>query len=140
MFENLLGGNKLQDTDKAAKHFECELNCVANPHSVQEALQKKEKIIIIDVRDEKSYKDGHIPGAINLPYDKYQTFSGDQEKFKELDHDRFTYVYCYDLYCNLSQKAALKFAKLGYPVKEIKGGFEAWKQKGYNVVTLNVNI
>jgi rhodanese-related sulfurtransferase len=30
--------------------------------------------------------------------------------------------------CNLGEKAAKKFTSLGYPVKEMVGGFEEWKR------------
>jgi rhodanese-related sulfurtransferase len=124
---------ELQDMDEAVRYFEAKLNFSTDPRSVRSALEKKEKVTVVDVRDEKSYKEGHIPGAINLPYDKHSSFEGLEKEFEGLYKDRFIYVYCYNLYCNLSQKAALKFAKLGYPVKEMKGGFQAWKEKNYKI-------
>jgi rhodanese-related sulfurtransferase len=35
--------------------------------------------------------------------------------------------------CNLAQKAAKKFASLGYPVKEMAGGFTEWEKKKYPI-------
>lgn len=50
-----------------------------------------------------------------------------------MNKDGYNYVYCYELLCNLGQKAAKQFAKAGYPVKEIKGGFKSWEEKGYKI-------
>jgi len=37
------------------------------------ALLKKKETIVIDVRDADEYKNGHIEGAINIPYDQIQS-------------------------------------------------------------------
>jgi 3-mercaptopyruvate sulfurtransferase SseA len=44
-------------------------------------------------------------------------------------------VYCWGPGCNGAQKAALEFAKLGRPVKEMLGGFEYWAREGFPVET-----
>lgn len=33
------------------------------------ALMAKKQVLLIDVRDPQSFADGHIPGAINVPFD-----------------------------------------------------------------------
>ena len=33
------------------------------------ALMAKKQVVLIDVRDPQSFADGHIPGAINVPFD-----------------------------------------------------------------------
>ena len=53
--------------------------------------------------------------------------------FLGLSKNKINYMYCYELYCSLSQKAAKKFASLGYPVKKIKGGLKAWKEHAYPI-------
>ena len=125
--------NSIQDTDAAVKYFNDEMNFTTNPGGVKSAIGRQEKITIVDVRKESAFKDGHIPGAVNIPFDKWQTFEGSQTEFPSLRKDGFNYVYCYELLCNLSQKAAKKFASLGYPVKEVKGGFQSWKDHNYTV-------
>ena len=89
-------------------------------------------VTIVDVRSAKSFKEGHIPGAINLPEEEHNSFKGNETEFPELRKDGYNYVYCYHANCNLAQVAAKKFASLGYPVKEIIGGFAGWK-KNYPV-------
>ena len=39
-------------------------------------------------------------------------------------------VYCWSPGCNAGTKAAIEFAKLGYSVKEMIGGYEYWVREG----------
>jgi len=34
------------------------------------ALMAKKQVLLIDVRDPQSFADGHMPGAINVPFDR----------------------------------------------------------------------
>jgi len=37
-------------------------------------------------------------------------------------------VYCYSAVCHLAARACISFASRGFPVMEMDGGFEAWKE------------
>jgi rhodanese-related sulfurtransferase len=39
-------------------------------------------------------------------------------------------TYCWGPGCNGATRAALAFARLGYPVKEMIGGYEYWVREG----------
>ena len=110
-------------------HTECDFND-DHKHRVSVLNQN---ITLVDVRAAKNYAEGHVPGAINLPFDKFSRFEGTEKEFPELRKDGFNYIYCYELGCNLATKAARKLASLGYPVKEMKGGFNAWKDHSYPI-------
>ncbi len=119
---------------RAEQYFENKLSFNINPDGLKEAIDsKQQKIVIIDVRSGKAFRDGHIPGAINIPFNEYNFFEGDKKKFFGLIKDDFNYVYCYSLLCMLGQKACKKFASLGYAVKEVKGGFKSWQDYGYDI-------
>ncbi|MDP1974757.1 MAG: rhodanese-like domain-containing protein [Alphaproteobacteria bacterium] len=124
---------KIQDTSAAAKYFEDKLNFTAGPGSVKKVSEKQLDGIIIDLRKKEHFDKGHIPGAINMPFDKYDGFEGAQTEFPGLSKNKINYLYCYELLCNLSQKAAKKFASLGYPVKEVEGGFKGWEEHNYPI-------
>lgn len=120
-----------QNTKEAAAYFEQELAYTTNPYGVKLATEgKRAKINIVDVRSAEAFAKGHIPGAINIPF---ENFDEDQTDIPGLKKDEYNVVYCYTELCNLAQKASLKFAKLGYPVKEMKGGFEGWEEHKYPV-------
>lgn len=147
----------LQDSKKAVEFFQNELNFKTNPYGVNKMIEAKAKNVsivveeevkdmtlkieeaptdmtIVDVRSAEDFAKGHIPGAINLPFEKYDSFTGSETDFPGLTKDKINIVYCYELLCNLAEKAAMKFASLGYPVKEMAGGYEEWKTDKYPIV------
>lgn len=121
----------LQNSQQAADFFTHELEFKTNPHGVKAVVDGKVKnVTIVDLRTAQDFAKGHIPGAINVPWDQHKSFDDNETRFSELRKDGYNYVYCYELLCNLGQKAAKKFASLGYPVKEMVGGFDEWEKKG----------
>ena len=50
-----------------------------------EKLMAENEYIIIDVRTEEEYKESHVIGSINIPYDQIQN---------NLDKDKIIFVYC----------------------------------------------
>ena len=123
----------IQDSKAAEKFFAHELAFAVSPIGLKHMIEdNKDKITIVDVRAKEDYEAGHVQGAVNVPYPDYKGFS-ERLNLKEvpgLRKDGFNLVYCYDPYCNLGTLAAEKLAQLGYPVKEIIGGFEILKEKG----------
>ncbi|MGI4776233.1 MAG: rhodanese-like domain-containing protein, partial [Janthinobacterium lividum] len=105
--------NKIQNTLKAHKYFDNELDFNTNPYGVNSDIKNKKDIVIVDIRAAKDYAAGHIPGAINLPMVEFNDFEGNETEFKGLRKDAFNYVYCYSMLCRGSQKACKKFAALG---------------------------
>ena len=83
-------------------------------------------INLVDVRAAEDFAKGHIPGAINLPREKWETLQG-------LQKDRVNILYCYTQTCHLAATAAVQFASRGFPVMEMEGGFEAWKENDLDV-------
>ena len=83
------------------------LNFKTNAYFINKAIEEKRpNIIIVDVRAAKDFAKGHIPGAINLPLEKFDSFDGSETEFPGLLKDGFNYISCYTLTCNLAQKAA----------------------------------
>jgi rhodanese-related sulfurtransferase len=42
-------------------------------------------------------------------------------------------VYCTGPHCNGADKAAVRLARLGRPVKKMIGGIEGWKDEGFEL-------
>ena len=77
--------------------------------------------IIIDAREQYEYDDGHIPGAIHIPYDKITDCAENELP----DKDQLILVYCRS--GRRSKIAAEELVKLGYThVKEF-GGIIDWE-------------
>jgi rhodanese-related sulfurtransferase len=67
-----------------------------------------------------------VPGAISLPYREI-----DAAAVSDFSGDDVVVTYCWGPGCNASTKAALRFANLGFRVKEMIGGIEYWRREGY---------
>lgn len=82
--------------------------------------------IILDVRTEQEYSEGHIPGAVLLP--DYEV----SERAEELlpDKEQLILVYCRS--GNRSRGASAALAKLGYTNVVEFGGIRSWP---YDIVT-----
>ncbi len=48
------------------------------------ALMAKNEVVLIDVRDPQSFKEGHMPGAINVPFDHIPNHVDQWKKEKRL--------------------------------------------------------
>jgi len=110
-----------QDTARARAFFEQNAAFSTGPMEVDQAIKNHENIVIVDVRAAEDYAKGHVPGAINLPQDSWNNPEG-------LQKNRTNILYCYTQQCHLAAKAAAQFAGQGYPVMEMDGGFEAWRE------------
>jgi rhodanese-related sulfurtransferase len=111
---------------RAKKFFEMRLNFTAGPTDLKAMREQGEDITIIDVRKPEDYARGHIPGAVNLPKASWSSFTG-------LRKDRVNVIYCYTPVCQLAARAAMYFAEHDFPVMELLGGMETWKQHGFPV-------
>ncbi len=112
-----------KESVQAAEHFEAKLKFESTPYSLKGVIDKGEKVQIIDLRTTELFAQSHIPGAINVDYEKLEQY------LPKLDANTTTVVYCYSLLCTLATKAALLLAQHGYRVKELIGGWEAWAEK-----------
>lgn len=86
----------------------------------KERMDKDDKVVILDVRTEEEYQEGHVPGAIVIPN---ETISS--EPLEELpDMDQEILVYCRS--GNRSAQAAKKLAEAGYTQVYDFGGIIDW--------------
>ena len=107
-------------------HYENKLRFEIDASDVFEALNKGEKVIIVDARKAFAFEKEHIPGSVNIPHREMN-----EQTTKHLDRDVLYVTYCDGIGCNASTKGALKLARLGFQVKELIGGIEWWKLDGY---------
>ncbi len=84
----------------------------------------------MDVRNSALYDKSHVPGAINLPHGKIT-----EERMSEWPTDMLFVVYCAGPHCNGANKAAVRLARLGRPVKEMIGGMTGWADEGFEFAT-----
>ena len=109
------------DPQVALKYFQQKLDCSTGPIELSHWLAEKAPINIIDVRRPEDYAKAHIPGAINVPKERWASAEG-------LSKDKTNIVYCYSQTCHMAAAASVEFAKKGFPVIELEGGFNTWQK------------
>src|ERR1044072_6728986 len=112
---------KKNDPAKAREYFADKMAFTTGPVELAWNLKHGPDRVIVDVRATKDYQKGHVPDAISLPQDKWSTCQG-------LRKETLNVLYCYSPVCHLAATAAVEFASKGYPVMEMDGGFEAWRE------------
>lgn len=88
-------------------------------------------VVFIDVRNDKDWNAGRIPGAVHLDLNK--NFSADTLG-KHAKKDQEVVMYCNGPSCMRSSEASAKAASWGYAkVYYYRLGFPDWKAAGYPV-------
>ncbi|WP_448810723.1 rhodanese-like domain-containing protein [Agromyces bauzanensis] len=111
----------------AIAHFRGRLGFEADVSDVADALTRPEPgFVLVDTRSDGSWAQGHVPGALHLPRRRIAAEAADR-----IPAGTPVVVYCWGPGCNGATRAALEFALLGHPVKEMIGGFEYWVREGF---------
>ncbi|MBW3583476.1 MAG: rhodanese-like domain-containing protein, partial [Euryarchaeota archaeon] len=122
-------------TPEGAKaHFGLRLRFETDPADVRRDQENDVRgFVLLDVRPRKGFEEGHIPGARSLPYADISP-----ETVAGWNPDLLYVTYCWSTACNAGTKAGYLLADLGFRVKEMIGGMEAWRKEGYPVDTGSV--
>jgi rhodanese-related sulfurtransferase len=87
-------------------------------------LINHENAVLVDMRNDKDYRDGHIVNAVHVPAEKHDA-AGKLDKYR----DRPLIVCCRS--GNQSLKLCTELSKKGFAsVYNLKGGLHAWQQAG----------
>jgi len=109
------------------------------PQNIPVETAKKlfdENVIFIDGREDFEFKEGHIKGAINIPYKDFYTKTPEekQKMLGDIGKEKTIVSYCGGDDCEISIDNAYEMAKIGYDdVKIYIGGYREWNNLGYPV-------
>lgn len=117
------------DIQASVDHFAAKLRFETDPSDVAAALAAGERIVVVDVRGDASWRQGRVAGALHLPHAEIA-----ERAPRELARDTPVVVYCWGPGCNGATRGALAFSRLGFEVREMIGGFEYWAREGLAVV------
>ncbi len=119
------------DSASALAHFEHSFAFETDCWDVHAAMEAgSTEFVVLDVRSPELYAAGHVPGAVNLPSRKIS-----ERLLAEHAPDTLFVVYCGGPHCNGADRAAVRLARLGRPVKKMIGGVEGWKDEGLSLAT-----
>lgn len=118
-------------SDVAEGHFarllELETDCW-DVHAAR--AQGSRAFVLLDVRSPEAFARGHVPGAVNLPHARIV-----ERNLEAWPEDTLFVVYCAGPHCNGADRAAVRLARLGRPVKKMIGGVTGWLDEGLGLAT-----
>lgn len=117
--------------DEAVAHFTARLRFETDVSDVHADLESGvDDLFVVDTRGADAWAQGHLPGAVHLPTREIAA-----RATLRIPAGAVVVTYCWGPGCNGATRAALEFAKLGYQVKEMLGGYEYWVREGLPVQT-----
>jgi len=111
-----------------ADYFAAKLAYETDASDLYARQKAGEAVVVIDVRSDEAWAQGRVAGAVHMHYSEIASRAA-----QEVPEGSDVVVYCWSPGCNAGAKGALEFAKLGYDVREMIGGFEYWVREGYPV-------
>ena len=116
----------------AIAHFAARLSLETDCSDVGAAMRAGEVdfVLLHVVGQPEAYARRHVPGAIHL---RHADMSA--ERMAQWPADTLFVVYCAGPHCNGADRAALKLAQLGRPVKLMIGGVTGWEDEGLPFAT-----
>jgi len=102
-----------------------ETDCWDVHHAIS---NNRQDFVLLDVRGELSFEQGHIEKAICLPHARIN-----EKTLSDYPIDTLFVIYCAGPHCNATEKAAIRLAKLQRPVKKMIGGITGWIDEGFSL-------
>jgi len=102
------------------------MNFATNPKIIKEKVLNNE-ILLLDVREESEWQEGHIEGALLMPLGEIN-----EERTKDIDKNEIIYIYCRS--GRRSTEALNKMRQLGFNNIFNLGGIIDWQKNGGEVI------
>jgi len=110
-FSDTAGGSMIISLEQAAEKF------------------KKGSALFLDARPQDQYFEGHIHGALNLPWQEVDQYF--MEMADRIDGSDMIITYCDGESCDLSHELALFLKEMGYEnVRVLVNGWTVWQHAG----------
>lgn len=117
-------------SDVALAHFQRLLQFETDCWDVHFAISNnRQDFVLVDVRSEILFEQSHIDNAVNFPHKRLT-----KENLIDYPAATLFVVYCAGPHCNGTEKAAIRLAELGRPVKKMIGGITGWIDEGLSLI------
>ena len=101
---------------------------IITAEELTERIQNAQAPLILDVRKEKEYAEGHIPGALNIPHDQLA------DRLSEIDAAKTDEIV---VHCRSGHRAGIAekvLIEAGYSnVRDLDGHMNGWRSGGYPI-------
>ena len=92
-------------------------------------LMAKKQVILVDVRDPQSFAEGHLPGALNVPFDFIPKYVDEWKK-----DSRVIITYCACTNETTAARAVVDMNGFGVTnAKALLGGWNEWVKRGEKI-------
>lgn len=93
------------------------------PMSMDELFERLQRgnVVVLDVRPEGEYREGHIAGARSVPVGELE------RRLEELPSDTEVVAYCRGPYCVFADEAVEKLRERGIKARRLEVGFPDWR-------------
>src|SRR5690554_1453874 len=94
--------------------------------SIRDLLGRMEAgaVVLLDVRTDDEYSQGHLPGALNIPIEQLE------QRMDELSENTDVVAYCQGQYCVLTMDAVNILRAGGKRARPLAGGVSEWRAAG----------
>lgn len=94
--------------------------------SIRDLLSRMDDgtLVLLDVRSDDEFTQGHLPGAINIPIEQLE------QRINELSLNADVVAYCKGQYCVLTSEAVSILRASGRDAKPLAGGVSEWCAAG----------
>ena len=117
-----IGTESLAEVDKIVNDFRSS-KYKLQPVTFKELLPKLPGIILLDVRPEREYNNGHIPNSVNIPIDQLP------KRLNELKKSKQYIAYCRGAFCVFADEAVQLLTRKGFRATRLEEGYLDWKIK-----------
>ena len=94
-----------------------------SPGEVDERIRSNQAALLLDVRTDKEWQQGHLKGAHHLPLHELG------RRYSELEKHKNREIICYCRTGNRSLTAAIRLKRFGFTVAHLKGGMVEWNYR-----------
>jgi rhodanese-related sulfurtransferase len=117
--------SRLADAEQAARSYLGDVAAL-EPVAQDELARRLDggQVLVLDVRPEAEYVAGHIPGAVNVPYNQLAA------RLAELPERADIVAYCRGRYCVYAPDAVRLLRDRGRSARPLEGGIPDWRLAG----------
>lgn len=126
-----LGFERMAALDKLVDDFRNQKN-ILESISIETLLERMEsgKVLVVDVRPESEFQNGHIAGAVSIPIEQLK------KKLASLPKSKQIIAYCRGPFCVYADEAVELLKKNKFNAIRLNEGFPEWKHRELPVETI----